>query len=96
MTTDLETAMERHGITVRAAFVPFSQSRNAKPDPKPGDLSLNWKVTLLKDGREVLTTDYQAGIGHAPSYKHGWSSRISPYDMELLLLKQRRAKLPAV
>jgi hypothetical protein len=56
-------AMAAHGLTVRAEFVPFSHSRNAK------DMSLNWKVTLVKDGRDILTTDYSAGIGHCPNYQ---------------------------
>src|SRR5690606_22517233 len=29
----------------------------------------NWKVTLVKGGRDILTTDYSAGVGHCPSYK---------------------------
>lgn len=56
---------ERHGVVYSAAFVPFSKSRNAKPAPKPNDLSINWRVTLTKGGRAV-STDYQQGIGHLP------------------------------
>jgi hypothetical protein len=63
-----------------AVFVPQSQSRNA------GDknLSLNWRVTLRRKPtadelarwtslthRDILTTDYMQGIGHAPGYTHG-------------------------
>lgn len=62
--TPTET-LDHHIITMKAEFVPFSRSRN-KNDKSP---SLNWKVTILKDGREVLTTDYSAGCGHCPSYK---------------------------
>lgn len=53
------------GLTIASKFVPFSQSRN-KGEKMP---SLNWKVTLLVKGREVLTVDYMAGSGHCPSYK---------------------------
>lgn len=52
------------GITMKTVFVPWSQSRNKKDDPKVWDYSLNWKVTILYNNREVLTTDYMAGIGH--------------------------------
>jgi hypothetical protein len=52
------------GITMTAEFVPFSKSRNAGEKRK----SLNWRVTLHKGGRPVLTTDYSAGIAHAPGY----------------------------
>lgn len=55
------------GLTVEAVFIPFSQSRNK--DEK--NRSLNWRVTLKKDGREILTTDYSAGIGHCYSYPKG-------------------------
>lgn len=52
------------GLTVTAKFVPFSQARN-KAEKSP---SLNWVVTVLRNGREVLTTEYGAGMGHCPSY----------------------------
>ena len=52
-------------LRMKAEFIPFSQSRNRK-EKSP---SLNWRVTILRDGREVLTTDYGAGYGHCPAYK---------------------------
>lgn len=53
------------GLTIKSVFVPFSQSRNkSEKDP-----SLNWVVSLLKNDRVILTTDYMAGCGHCPSYK---------------------------
>ena len=65
----LAAAMTAHGLTVTARFVPFSQSRNRKPAPvQTKDLSLNWAVTLFRAGREVLTTDWSAGIGHCRAY----------------------------
>jgi hypothetical protein len=61
------------GLTLRYEFVPFSQSRNAANDPgnKPGNRSLNWRVTLERNGRDVVTTDYSAGIAHCPAYSQG-------------------------
>jgi hypothetical protein len=61
---------ERAGVTMEVAFVPFSQSRNAKPrlDGKKWE-SLNWRVTIKRHGREILTTDYAQGVGHAPAGK---------------------------
>lgn len=58
-------------LTMTTVFVPFSKSRNAKPRNGKDTRwrSLNWKVTLLRDGREILTTDYGAGEGHCPSSK---------------------------
>ena len=63
----IESVATELGLSMTAKFVPWSQSRNA------GDKhhSLNWVVTLHKDGRDVLTTDYMAGSAHAPSYKPG-------------------------
>lgn len=72
MTNPPETREERAaivaslGLTVESVFVPFSQSRN-KAEKYP---SLNWRVTVLRNGREILTTDYSAGSAHCPSYKH--------------------------
>ena len=70
---DRQATIDKLGLTISAKFVPFSQSRNAK-EKSP---SLNWQVTLLRDGREVLTTDYSAGCAHAPSYKQTWGRRTS-------------------
>jgi hypothetical protein len=67
----LAAAMAELGLTITAEFVPWSKSRNAKPDAKIGERSLNWHVTLKRGDRDVLNTDYFAGIGHCPSYKHG-------------------------
>lgn len=61
----IETVAAELGLTMHAVFVPWSKSRNAG-EKQP---SLNWLVTLRKDGRDVLTTDYMAGNGHCPSYK---------------------------
>jgi len=63
---EIEEFMTANRITVESVFIPWSRSRN-KGEKQP---SLNWKVTIKKDGRHVLTTDYSAGMGHAPSYKH--------------------------
>lgn len=52
------------GITVESVFVPFSQSRS-KDSEYP---NLNWRVTIKRNGRDVLTTDYVAGMAHCPGY----------------------------
>lgn len=59
-----KTAQEL-GLSLEAQFVPFSQSRNK--DQK--DPSLNWKVTLKRNGREIISTDYMQGCADAPSYR---------------------------
>lgn len=69
-TTELTAAekiaaeMARQGLTIVADFVPFSKSRNASEE-RP---NLNWRVTLMRNGRQVLTCDYSAGSGHCPAY----------------------------
>jgi len=70
------------GLAMEATFVPFSKSRHAKPakGEKPW-LSLNWSVTLQRDGQTILITDYAQGVGHAPAYKasvktHGGANSI--------------------
>lgn len=54
------------GLTLDAKFIPWSQSRN-KSEKTP---SLNWVVTLKRNGRLVIETDYMQGCGHAPSAKN--------------------------
>lgn len=69
----LAAALEQHGVTITADFVPFSQSRNK--DEKSTyyknfpQYSLNWRVTVHHKGRAILTTDYMQGMGNCPSYK---------------------------
>jgi hypothetical protein len=72
MTTkqDIESVAAQLGLTLTSEFVPFSKSRNAG-EKSP---TLNWKITLHKDGRPILTTDYGAGCGHCPSYQQGNSN----------------------
>lgn len=66
--TDRMARVIKHlGLTVTSEFVPLSQSRKAK-EKSP---TLNWRVTLVRHGRDVLTTDYTAGCAHCPSYKQG-------------------------
>lgn len=62
---DVTAVVSALGLAIRSEFVPFSRSRNAK-EKQP---SLNWRVTVTKDGRDVLTTDYMAGCAHCPAYK---------------------------
>lgn len=68
-TEKIHAEMERQGISIVSVFVPWSQSRNFKAGSTcANDRSLNWKVTIKKGDREILTTDYMAGIAHCPSY----------------------------
>jgi hypothetical protein len=59
------------GLTVDSKFVQFSQSRN-RGEKSP---SLNWSVTVKRNGRDVLTCDYSAGCGHCPSH----NVKVSPH-----------------
>lgn len=65
-----QETVDRLGLTIRAEFVPFSRSRNAESEWQ----SLNWKVTLQRAGRDILTTDYGAGIAHCP----GYGAKVAP------------------
>lgn len=62
---EIEQVIAGLGLTATYKFIPWSQSRN-KAEKYP---SLNYEVTLRHDNRDVLTTDYMMGSGHAPAYK---------------------------
>lgn len=62
----------RHEISAKFDFVPFYLSRSAGQE----NPSLNWEVTLYKNGREFLCFDYSAGMAHAPSYKQNMKYQI--------------------
>lgn len=98
-----QAAVDALGLKVRAEFVPFSRSRNANAKDDRGNKrrSLNWRVTLVRvhgagneAGRDILTTDYSAGVAHCPSYKQGarWTldyTALIDHEIET----GRRAKL---
>lgn len=81
-------AMCALGIMIKTKFIPFSQSRN-KAEKHPS-LNYSVTVRVLKSEwsslvadmenlsdahfRDVLTTDYSMGCGHAPSYSQGRQS----------------------
>lgn len=60
----LQAAIANLDLSLSADFMPMSVSRNR--DAKFP--TLNWRVTLKRRGRDVLTTDYSAGVAHCPSY----------------------------
>ena len=64
-TSKIQAVLDDMRLPVDSVFVPWSQSRNKDEKHR----SLNWMVTLRRDGRPILTTDYMAGSGHCPSYK---------------------------
>lgn len=59
----LDEYIDSLGIEYKADFVPFSRSRNKNEKMK----SLNWIVTLKKNGVE-LSTDYMQGQAHVKGY----------------------------
>jgi len=78
----LKAAVEALGLDYKAEFVPWSKSRNAKKPPvKPGDYSLNWKVTITAKNGRAITTDYMQGIAHIPGYKQ---ARMTVDEFEAL------------
>lgn len=85
----------KHNVTMKAEFVPFSKSRNKDNKYK----SLNWRVTVLKNNREMLTTDFSAGEAHCPAYKnkksHGYGFSVferEAIDYELEHGKESRGE----
>lgn len=81
MTNEPQTIMAELGLEVESVFVPWSKSRFFKADTKdPRERSLNWRVTLKRGGREIISTDYTAGLGHCPAYQKLKRGFISLYD----------------
>lgn len=68
---ELEAFMIEREIAISSTFVPWSQSRNKDEKDNRGNpiRSLNWRVTIARKGREILTTDYGADIAHCPAFK---------------------------
>lgn len=82
----LDSLIKANDLGARFEFVPFSQSRNAKPrkemtreGEKPWR-SLNWRVTFTRGGRDLFTTEYSAGLAHCPAYKKAQKSGAGRTD----------------
>jgi hypothetical protein len=71
MTEQAKAFADSTGIEYAAEFVPQSKSRNAG-EKAP---SLNWRVTLRKNGR-TLTTDYMQGCAHIPHYEQRFANLV--------------------
>lgn len=83
----IAATLESMGLLIESEFVPFSQSRN-KGEQFP---SLNWKVTVKRNSRNVLTVDYSAGIAHCPSFEVSppwnrpsrmWIDKVTRFECE--------------
>ena len=57
------------GLSLVTQFIPWSQSRDYEHGKPVGKRMAQWRVTLLRDGKPIITTDYGQGIGHLPAYK---------------------------
>lgn len=73
---ELSVILAAERIDLRARFVPFSQSRNAK-EQYP---SLNWKVDIVRHGAAapaimLADIDYMQGLAYCPAYRKDWASR---------------------
>lgn len=84
-------ALETLGFKIESKFVPFSKSRSAKGlelnkwKRYPFDKwKLNWDVTIFRNGKKLLTTDYSAGIAHAPAYKKAIGPITTIHNSEML------------
>lgn len=65
----IDKVLESLQISMECEFIPWSKSKNFEHGARLSKKTLNWKITIKKDGRDIITTDYSAGIGHCPSYK---------------------------
>lgn len=87
----IEAKAAELGLTMTAEFVPWSQSRNAGERHR----SLNWRVTLHRNGRAFLTTDYGAGIAHCPGYKYRPGDTRSGYERDQRVNRECETGYPA-
>lgn len=80
---NLEALAGEMRLTLKTTFVPWSQSRDYEAGKPIGERMAQWRVTLERDGRPILTTDYGQGIAHLPAYKApGLGEQSCAYRME--------------
>lgn len=94
----IEQFASEHGLAIRAVFVPFSASRNAKPAGGRTQAweSLNWKVTLTRNGADVLETNYSQGVAHCPAYERKWATRAESQNAIRIEVESGRRALPGI
>jgi hypothetical protein len=59
------------GLSIEASFVPYSAQSAEHKHEDIGKRQIEWRVTVKRGDRAILTTPYRAGIGHLPSYRQG-------------------------
>lgn len=79
---NLDKLLITNKISIKCTFVPFSRSRNKDEER----LSLNWSVSVYKDDKCILTTDFTQGCAHTQAYKMpvkevGHSNSIMRYEI---------------
>lgn len=77
---DREFILDAMGVTMAATFVPKSASRNSGKK----ESSLNWRITLSRNGRQVSKTfDYQQGEAYCPAYSQTYAGpETTPYNRD--------------
>lgn len=63
------------GLTMKAEYLPHKR----KPQEH---LEMRWRVTLLRNGRAVHSTDFTQGCAHSPEYKRNGGKVTAPVIME--------------
>lgn len=88
----LPEVIDKHGFTMKAEFIPFSQSRSFKLNFRVFDRNFNWNVTILdRHGREVITIPYSAGLAHGV-FQPRCASRITLYEEERIIFETENGK----
>lgn len=77
---DREMILDAMGVTMCAAFVPQSASRNAGEKEN----TLNWRITLSRNGRQISKPlDYSQGAAHCPAYSQPYAgTETTPHSRD--------------
>lgn len=67
------------GLEIKSEFIPWSRSRSKQYGREP---NLNWKVTVILHGKEILTTDFLSGQGYCPSYRQNGNRQLIEWECE--------------
>lgn len=70
MNATVKNVLEALGITIEADYAPHKTPAGESPE-------LRWRVSVRRNGREFLSTEYSAGCAHSPEYKRN-GGRVTP------------------
>lgn len=81
---EIQKVLNEMGISITSKFIPWSIAKSHPYNKDSKFPSLNWEVTLFKNGQKILTGEYHEGQGHCPANKNAKAK----YELQKMIEKE--------